>query len=153
LPHRLAEVRVVDGVTYYDDSKATNPGAAIRAITGFTSPVVLIAGGKDKACRFEPLREAVGRHAKAVVLIGEAAPRIKQALGGVVPCIMAEGMADAVARAHEAAEPGDVVLLAPACASFDMFSGYAERGERFASLVRSRAPSWPSSGSTASTTS
>jgi UDP-N-acetylmuramoylalanine--D-glutamate ligase len=136
LPHRLQPVREVDGVSYFDDSKATNPGAAVRSVQSFMRPVILIAGGKDKACSFEPLHEAVSRNVKAVVLIGEAAPRLRKALGSITPCLMADGLADAVARSHEAAEPGDVVLLAPACSSFDMFVSYAERGDQFAALVR-----------------
>ena len=136
LPHRLVHVRDVDGVSYYDDSKATNVGAAVRSIEGFTRPVILIAGGKDKGGDYGPLRAAAARAAKAVVLIGEAAPRIRKELGGVVRTIPADNLADAVARAHEEAEPGDVVLLAPACSSFDMFRSYAERGDLFVRLVK-----------------
>jgi len=136
LRHRLERVREVDGVSYYDDSKATNVGAAVRSIESFARPVVLIAGGKDKGGDYGPLREAVARHVKSVVLVGEAAARIKKELGGVVRTIPVESYADAVATAHREAEPGDVVLLAPACSSFDMFKSYAERGEHFAALVR-----------------
>lgn len=136
LPHRLVHVRDVDGVSYYDDSKATNVGAAVRSIESFTRLVILIAGGKDKGGDYAPLRAAAARAAKAVVLIGEAAPRIRKELGGVVRTIAADNLADAVAKAHEEAEPGDVVLLAPACSSFDMFRSYAERGDLFIRLVK-----------------
>jgi UDP-N-acetylmuramoylalanine--D-glutamate ligase len=136
LPHRLAHVRDVDGVSYFDDSKGTNVGAAVRSVGSFTRPVILIAGGKDKGGDYGPLREAAARACKAVVLIGEAAPRIEKALGGVTRASRADSMADAVARAHAEASPGDVVLLSPACSSFDMFSSYAERGEIFERLVR-----------------
>jgi UDP-N-acetylmuramoylalanine--D-glutamate ligase len=136
LPHRLQYIRNVDGVSYYDDSKGTNTGATVRSIQSFTKPVVLIAGGKDKGVSYGPLREAAPGAVKAVVLVGEAAPRIEKALGGVVRTVRAQGFADAVAKAHEEAEPGDVVVLSPACSSFDMFKNYAERGDRFADLVR-----------------
>ena len=136
LPHRLVHVRDVDGVSYYDDSKATNVGAAVRSIESFTRPVILIAGGKDKGGDYAPLRAVAARAVKAAVLIGEAAPRIRKELGGVVRTTAADNLADAVAKAHEEAEPGDVVLLAPACSSFDMFRSYAERGDLFARLVK-----------------
>ncbi len=137
LRHRLEHVRDVDGVSYYDDSKATNVGAAVRSIASFSRPVVWIAGGKDKGGDYGPLRETAARHVKCVVLVGEAAARIRKELGGVVRTVPAESFADAVAAAHREAEPGDVVLLAPACSSFDMFKSYAERGAHFAALVRS----------------
>jgi UDP-N-acetylmuramoylalanine--D-glutamate ligase len=136
LPHRMQHVRDVDGVSYYNDSKGTNAGATVRSIQSFTRPVVLIAGGKDKGGGYGPLREAAPGSVKAVVLVGEAAPMIEKALGGVVQTIRVEGFAEAVAKAHEQAEPGDVVLLSPACSSFDMFKNFAERGDRFADLVR-----------------
>ncbi len=136
LPHRLVHVRDVDGVSYYDDSKATNVGAAVRSLQSFTRPVILIAGGKDKGGDYAPLRAAAARAVKTAVLVGEAAGRIRKELGGVVRTIQADNLADAVAKSHQEAGPGDVVLLAPACSSFDMFRSYAERGDLFVRLVK-----------------
>jgi UDP-N-acetylmuramoylalanine--D-glutamate ligase len=135
-PHRMAEVATVDGVRFIDDSKATNIGALQAALAGCDRPVVLIAGGRDKGGDYALLREVVGARVKRLVLIGEAAPLMREALAPVVPCESAGDMADAVRRAVAATAPGDLVLLAPGCASFDMFSGYAERGRVFVDCVR-----------------
>ena len=140
LPHRVEKITAIDGVTFYDDSKGTNVGSTVAALGGFTQPVVLIAGGDGKGQDFTPLREAVRRRARAVVLIGRDAGLIAAALDGCgVPCINASDMDDAVGRAHAAASNGDAVLLSPACASFDMFRNYNHRGEVFAGAVRKRA--------------
>ena len=137
LAHRMALVRELDQVRYYDDSKATNVGAAVTALTGLAEPrAVLVAGGRDKLGSYAPLVAALREKGRAVVVIGEAAPRIEQAIGGALPVVHARDMADAVARAQALAEPGDAVLLSPACASFDMFKSYADRGDRFADAVR-----------------
>jgi UDP-N-acetylmuramoylalanine--D-glutamate ligase len=137
LPHRLAWVESVGGVSFYDDSKATNVGAAVAAIASLDEPgLVLIAGGKGKAGSYEPLARALAGRGRAVVLIGEAAAAMAQALSGSVPVEHAQTLDAAVARAYRLARPGDAVLLAPACASFDMFRSYADRGERFADAVR-----------------
>ena len=134
-PHRMAEVATVGGVRFIDDSKATNIGALQAALAGCEAPVVLIAGGRDKGGDYALLREVVGARVKRLILIGEAASLMRAALAPVVPCEYAGDMADAVRRAVGATEPGDLVLLAPGCARFDMFSGYAERGRVFADCV------------------
>lgn len=139
LPHRMQEVAEVDGVVWYDDSKATNVGAALKALEGVDRPVVLLAGGRDKGGTYEPLVRMLRAKGRAVVTLGEAAPLIEQALGFEVPWQRAATLDDAVARAAALAQPGDCVLLAPACSSLDMFSSYAERGRAFAEAVQRRA--------------
>lgn len=134
-PHRMAEVATIDGVRFINDSKATNIGALEAALAGCESPVVLIAGGRDKGSDYSLLREVVGRKVKHLVLVGEAAGLMRAALGSLVPTEAATTMEDAVRRAMTAAASGDLVLLAPGCASFDMFSGYDERGRVFAECV------------------
>ena len=136
LPHRSQVVAEYAGVTWIDDSKATNVGATHAALTGETRPVVLIAGGQSKGANFRLLKDAVAAHTRAVVLIGRDAGLIESALEGVAPVTHVSNMIDAVARANELAQSGDVVLLSPGCASFDMFDNYAHRGEVFASTVR-----------------
>jgi len=137
LGHRMALVRELDQVSYYDDSKATNVGAAVTALGGLTEDrAVLVAGGRDKLGSYAPLVAALGKKGRAVVVIGEAADRIDAAIDGAVPVVHARDMADAVARAQTLAEPGDAVLLSPACASFDMFQSYADRGDQFTAAVR-----------------
>lgn len=136
LPHRTQWVGEANGVTWFDDSKGTNVGATLAAINGMQGPVVLIAGGDGKGQDFAPLRAPVKAKVRAVVLIGRDAPLIETALGGVVPVVHAKEMDEAVARARELAQSGDNVLLSPACASFDMFRDYAQRGEVFAAAVR-----------------
>lgn len=137
LPHRLSLVASVAGVAFYDDSKATNVGAAVAAIDSLTEPqLVLIAGGKGKDGSYEPLVEALRRRGRGAVLIGEAAPVMAAALAGSVEVQHAPTLDAAVAQARAMAQPGDAVLLAPACASFDMFSSYADRGRRFVAAVQ-----------------
>jgi UDP-N-acetylmuramoylalanine--D-glutamate ligase len=137
LPHRTVLVAQANGVGYYDDSKGTNVGATVAALEGFAQPVVLIAGGDGKGQDFSPLAPAVKKHARAVVLIGRDAPAIEAALQGAgVAVVRAGDMADAVAKAASLAKPGDVVLLSPACASFDMFRNYPHRGEVFTAAAR-----------------
>jgi len=138
LPHRMALVAEVDGVRYYDDSKGTNVGAAVTALRGLPEArVVLIAGGRDKLGAYDDLAAALAARGRAAVLIGEAADRIAAAVGDVVPVARAGDMQAAVEAAARLAQPGDAVLLSPACSSFDMFKSYADRGERFAAAVRS----------------
>ena len=138
LPHRVENVGVINGVTYYDDSKGTNVGATVAALNGMTVSVVLIAGGIGKEQDFSPLAEPIRKRARAVVLIGKDARSIESAITGArVQTIHAASMADAVAAAHGIAEPGDAVLLSPACSSFDMFRNYNHRGDVFAECVRS----------------
>jgi len=140
LPHRSVLVGSRDGVRWYDDSKGTNPGATVAALDGLLEPgsparVVLIAGGDGKGADFSPLGSAVERAARAVVLIGRDAPLIERALAGRVPVLQAANMTDAVRLAAGAAQPGDCVLLSPACASFDMFDNYEHRGRVFTQAV------------------
>lgn len=136
LPHRTELVGESDGVRWYDDSKGTNVGATVAALNGMTEPVVLIAGGVGKDQDFAPLREPVLAHARAVVLIGRDAARIESALSGQgVPVVHANSMEDAVRQSAGLAQRGDVVLLSPACASFDMFENYKQRGRIFAECV------------------
>ena len=146
LPHRLEKVAEFDGVAFYDDSKGTNVGSTVAALNGFAeltargARVVLIAGGEGKGQNFAPLAEPVSRCARSVVLIGRDADQIARALGGSgVALLRAGSMEEAVAQARAQAQPGDVVLLSPACASFDMFRNYPHRGEVFAGCVRKMA--------------
>jgi len=136
LAHRTSLVLERAGVRWFDDSKGTNVGATVAAVRGLPGQVVLIAGGDGKSQDFAPLRAALAGKARGVVLIGRDAPSIAAALGDSVPIRSAADMEQAVARAAQWAEPGDSVLLSPACASFDMFSGYEERGAVFAAAVR-----------------
>jgi UDP-N-acetylmuramoylalanine--D-glutamate ligase len=133
LPHRMALVTELKGVRFYDDSKGTNVGAAVTALLGLSEPRgVLIAGGRDKLGSYEPLVQALTKKGRAVVVMGEAADKISDAIGSALPVVRASSMQDAVRAAFAQAQPGDAVLLSPACSSFDMFKSYAERGDRFA---------------------
>jgi UDP-N-acetylmuramoylalanine--D-glutamate ligase len=141
LPHRLERVALRNGVAWYDDSKGTNVGASIAALKGLGRKAVLIAGGDGKGQDFAPLADAVRAHARAVLLIGRDAPVIERALkAAALPASIAierrATLEDAVASAAQIAAPGEAVLLSPACASFDMFRDYRERGEKFARAVR-----------------
>ncbi len=136
LPHRTQWVAERDGVAWYNDSKGTNVGATLAALGGMPGKAVLIAGGDGKGADFSPLRQVVKDKARAVVLIGRDAPLIEAALAGAAPVLHAADMAEAVTLAREAAQSGDAVLLSPACASFDMYSGYEERGEVFMATVK-----------------
>ncbi|HPN17828.1 MAG TPA: UDP-N-acetylmuramoyl-L-alanine--D-glutamate ligase [Candidatus Aminicenantes bacterium] len=136
LEHRLEPVATVGGVSFINDSKATTVDATLKALAGFTRPVVLILGGKDKGSDFRPLRKAVRRGVKAVVLVGSAREKIREALAGTVPLLEAETYPEVVRTARAAAAPGDIVLLAPACTSWDMFRDFEERGRVFKREVR-----------------
>jgi UDP-N-acetylmuramoylalanine--D-glutamate ligase len=137
-PHHRIELVADDGaVRYYDDSKATTPHAAVTAIRSFDH-VVLVAGGRNKGLDLTPMTTEPGR-VRAVVAIGEAAPDIATVFDGVSPVTVADSMDAAVAAARAAAEPGDVVLLSPGCASFDWYRGYDERGDDFARAARAKA--------------
>ena len=135
LPHRMESIGRVKGVLYVDDSKATNPGAALRSLASFAAPVVWIAGGRDKGLDFAPLAEAASGRVRAAVLVGEAAGKLKDALADRVAVHAAASLDEAVQAAARLAHKGDVVLLAPACASQDQFRDFAERGERFREAV------------------
>jgi UDP-N-acetylmuramoylalanine--D-glutamate ligase len=136
LPHRSQWVADVRGVRYIDDSKGTNVGATLAAVTGMSGPLVLIAGGQGKGQDFAPLAGALRGKVKHIVLIGQDAKQIAAALIGVCSCEFAADMPQAVALAARAAQSGDSVLLSPACASLDMFRDYAHRGDVFATAVR-----------------
>jgi len=137
LAHRTALVAEIGGVRYYDDSKGTNVGASVSALAGLSEPrVVLIAGGRDKLGDYAPLSAELARKGRALVVLGEAADRIARAAEGVLPVERVRSMEEAVRTAAELAEPGDAVLLSPACSSFDMFKDYKHRGEVFVQAVR-----------------
>jgi len=136
LPHRMQKVAEVEGVAFYDDSKGTNVGATVAALYGMNRTVVLIAGGDGKGQDFLPLASAVKERARAVILIGRDASLIEKAIAGGVRLARADGMDEAVAAAFAAAQPGDAVLLSPACASYDMFRDYVHRAEVFVAAVR-----------------
>ncbi len=134
-PHRMELVAEIDGVRYINDSKATNTGAVIGALRQCRTPVVLIAGGRDKGEDYRQLREQVEQRVKAVILLGESAGDIERALAGSSRIYRVRGLEQAVALGRELAGCGESVLLSPACASFDMFTGYEHRGEVFRSAV------------------
>jgi UDP-N-acetylmuramoylalanine--D-glutamate ligase len=137
--HVLERVAEIAGVAFFNDSKATNVDAARKSLEAFDRPVVAILGGRYKGGDFADLREALDRHGKAVMAIGEARERVALALASVVPVVLCDTLGEAVERAFAVAAPGDVVLLAPACSSFDMFRDYAERGQAFKHEVRALA--------------
>jgi UDP-N-acetylmuramoylalanine--D-glutamate ligase len=134
--HRLEFVVEVRGARYYNDSKATNVDATLKALDSFPGRVLIILGGKDKGSDYTVLQQALREKAIAALLIGAAAEKIEEQIRGSVPLKRAETLARAVEMASEAARPGDVVLLAPACASFDQFENYEQRGRVFKELVR-----------------
>jgi UDP-N-acetylmuramoylalanine--D-glutamate ligase len=136
LAHRMVFVRERRGVRFYDDSKGTNVGAAVTAVRGVAErKVVLIAGGRDKGGSYGPLVDALRERGRAAVLIGEARELIERAIGGDVPVRAAATMEEAVVASAGLAEPGDAVLLSPACSSFDMFRDYKDRGDAFVRAV------------------
>ena len=133
--HRLEFVAEIKGVRYFNDSKATNVASAARALESFDSPVVAIMGGLDKRGDFSVLRPILSERVKMVIAIGSAARKISETLSGTVPVMHAAGLEDAVLEASRVAAAGEVVLLAPACASFDMFQDYEHRGRTFKEVV------------------
>jgi UDP-N-acetylmuramoylalanine--D-glutamate ligase len=137
LPHRMRKVAEIAGVAFYDDSKGTNVGATVAALSGLGRPAVLIAGGDGKGQDFSPLALAVKTRARAVVLIGRDAALIERAVAGSgVPLQRAADMNEAVTLALRQAKRGDAVLLSPACASYDMFRDYVQRAEAFVAAVQ-----------------
>ncbi len=133
--HRLEYVATANGVEYYNDSKATNVDAAAKAIAAFPGCIHLILGGKDKNSNYADLSDLLRKRVKAVYTIGSAAEKIESQIRGVVPILACETLERAVDAARQAARPGDIVLLAPACSSFDQFENYEHRGRVFKSLV------------------
>lgn len=131
LKHRLEKVTVLDGVYFYNDSKATNVDAALKSILSFSERIVLILGGRDKGGDFSKLKETVRQRAKKIILIGEAKEKIKEALKNTIPMNEASSLVEAVRMSFSEAQAGDVVLLAPGCTSFDMFDNFEERGDVF----------------------
>lgn len=151
--HRIEFVAELGGVRFYDDSIATTPSRAVAGLRSFREPVIVIAGGSGKNVPFDEFAEAAVERAKAVVLVGETAPQIRAAIeaagavaGRAVRMVEARGFEEAVHLAADEASPGDVVLLSPACASFDMFRNYKERGDRFKEIVRAMARAGESQG-------
>ncbi|MDG2272108.1 MAG: UDP-N-acetylmuramoyl-L-alanine--D-glutamate ligase [Halioglobus sp.] len=141
LPHRCELIANIDGVSFVNDSKGTNVGATEAAVFGLGGDrnVLLIAGGQGKGADFSQLQQSVSRHCKLLIVLGEDASLLEQALSSCVALLSVYSLAEAVNAAASKAEAGDVVLLSPACASFDMFTGYGERGDTFRRLVNSLA--------------
>jgi len=133
--HRMEYVATIDDVDFYNDSKATNVAAVMRAVECFSRPVVLIMGGLDKGGNFKELREVVARHVKKLFILGRATDLIRTALEDTASTATVISMADAAQQAFQAGSPGDVVLLSPGCASFDMYDNYAQRGNDFKESV------------------
>ena len=135
LEHRLEFVKDVGGVRFYDDSKGTNVGSVVKSLQSFSQPVILIAGGKDKNGDLSPLKRLIRKRVKHLILIGEARERMNRELGALTDTVLAKTMEEAVLFASQKAEVGEVVLLSPACSSFDMFKDYKERGRVFKEAV------------------
>jgi UDP-N-acetylmuramoylalanine--D-glutamate ligase len=142
LPHRLELVATIEGVRWYNDSIATTPQSVMVALEAFDEPKVLIAGGYDKKLPFDELGREIACRAKAVILMGQTAPKLADAVRAgtkeveQIPVVLAASLAEAVQAARHHAAAGDVVLLSPACASYDMFENFQQRGQQFAQLVR-----------------
>jgi UDP-N-acetylmuramoylalanine--D-glutamate ligase len=136
LEHRLEFVRAKDSVAYYNDSKGTNVGAVVKSLESFSAPVILLAGGVDKGGSYAPLERPIKEKVRRLVLFGAAKEIIARALGGLTDTVIVEDLPTAVRDAAAHSQPGDVVLLSPACSSFDQFKNYAERGRAFKTLVQ-----------------
>jgi UDP-N-acetylmuramoylalanine--D-glutamate ligase len=134
LPHRCEKVAVIGGVTFINDSKATNLDALAKALESQSRPVVLIAGGKDKGFEFDAIRDLVAARVKYAVLIGEMAPRIAKSWG--VPCSMARNLRESITMAQARTQAGDIVLFSPGTSSFDMFKDYADRGNQYREIIQ-----------------
>jgi UDP-N-acetylmuramoylalanine--D-glutamate ligase len=135
LPHILELVRVLDGVKYVNDSKATNVDAVKQALLTFSEPLLLIAGGRDKDGEFQKLRSLIGQRVRLLLLLGEAREKLRAAWGDMVETIMVKDLEQALYMARARAIPGDCILLSPACASFDMFRDFEHRGQVFKETV------------------
>jgi UDP-N-acetylmuramoylalanine--D-glutamate ligase len=136
LEHRVEYVGEANGIRFFNDSKATTVDSVVRALECFDDPVLLLAGGKDKGGSFTALKQPVGRHVRRLFLYGAAAGRMARELGGSTQIETAGGLEEASVQAWRAARPGEVILLSPACSSFDMFRDYEERGRRFKAVVQ-----------------
>ncbi|HEY7535435.1 MAG TPA: UDP-N-acetylmuramoyl-L-alanine--D-glutamate ligase [Thermodesulfobacteriota bacterium] len=136
LPHRIEFIRELRGVRFYNDSKSTSPGATLRAIESFSSPIILISGGKDKGGSYKILKHAVQNRVKLLILFGESKSKIENDLGKEVDTVLALSLEEATEKAFMDSQNGDTVLFSPACSSFDMFSSYEERGRRFKEIVQ-----------------
>jgi UDP-N-acetylmuramoylalanine--D-glutamate ligase len=137
--HRLEFVRALAGVSYYNDSKATSVDATLKAISAFDGGLWIILGGKDKDSDYTVLREPLRAKARAALLIGAAAPKIARHLADALPIVQCGTLDAAIDRASRSAAPGDTVLLAPACSSFDQFTSFEHRGRVFKDLVNALA--------------
>jgi UDP-N-acetylmuramoylalanine--D-glutamate ligase len=133
--HRLEKVAVIDDVTFVNDSKATTVESLSYALQSFTTPIILIAGGKDKGSDFTKLNNLISENVKELVLIGTAAEKMKESWKNLKPLHTPQTIDEAVKTAFKQAQKGDVVLLSPACASFDMFDDYEDRGRQFKQIV------------------
>lgn len=136
LPHRLQKVSERKGITYVNDSKATNVGAVVKALSGMSSKVLWIAGGRDKGGSYEPLKESVKKKVRRAYFLGEARLKMAETFKGVTEVMLVNDLEEAVEKASQEAMSGETVLFSPACSSFDMFRDYEERGEKFMELVR-----------------
>ena len=136
LEHRVEFVNEIKGVKFINDSKGTNVGAVARSLESLTGPAILIAGGRDKGADYSVLKTSVEERVKALILLGEAKTKIKKSLAGTVPIAEVDSMKEAVKLSCSLAQPGDTVLLSPACSSFDMFKNFEERGKVFKELVK-----------------
>ena len=135
IEHRLEWVRRLDGVSYFNDSKGTNVGSVVKSLQSFEEPIILIAGGKDKGGDYGPLKDLIAERVKGMALIGEAKDRMFAALGDLTETAKLGGLEEAVRWARSKAGPGEIVLLSPACSSYDMFANYQERGKRFKEIT------------------
>ncbi len=135
IPHRLEFVAEAGGVKFYNDSKSTNPAAAAAALRAFSRPVIWLAGGSDKNLDFSGLAESWPGRVKRAIFLGETRDKLRALAEGIVPCQVVASLEEAVRAAWQSAEPGEVILLSPGCASFDMFENYRERGNLFKSLI------------------
>ncbi|MEE9213491.1 MAG: UDP-N-acetylmuramoyl-L-alanine--D-glutamate ligase [Thermodesulfobacteriota bacterium] len=135
LPHRIEFIGDVRGGRFFNDSKSTTPHSTLRAIESLDSPIILIAGGRDKGTSFDILKNAIKKKVKLVILIGESRFRIQKEIGGEVKTEIASSLEDAITKTVKNLEAGDTVLFSPACTSFDMFNSYEERGIRFKQIV------------------
>ena len=144
IEHRLEWVRDVDGVKFFNDSKGTNVGSVVKSLASFEEPIWLIAGGRDKEGDYAPLKSLISGKVKGMALIGEARERMFRSLAGLTETVKLDSLDEAVQWAWSKARPGDVVLLSPACSSYDMFLNYQERGKRFKAIVNGLAGAKPS---------